>query len=106
MAFEIPKTDWDQSSSKPWLRHIEVPTLVINAFNDPFMPPSALPGPDDVSPAVTLEFTEQGGHAGFLNSPFPGRLTWLPERIISFFGEQVIELHHNPQISLSELRIS
>ncbi len=80
---------WSQSSSKPWLRHVQVPTLVINARNDPFMPASVLPAYADVSSAVTLEFPEQGGHAGFLNAPFPGRLTWLPERIISFFRNQV-----------------
>lgn len=79
---------WSQSSSKQWLRHIQVPTLVINARNDPFMPASALPALAEVSSAITLEFPEQGGHAGFLNPPFPGRLTWLPERIIRFFGNQ------------------
>ena len=76
---------WTLSSSKPWLQHIQVPTLVINARNDPFMPSSALPAPNDVSSAVALEFPEQGGHVGFLSSPFPGKLTWLPERIIRFF---------------------
>lgn len=80
---------WSQSSSKPWLRHVQVPTLVINARNDPFMPASVLPESADVSSAVTLEFPEQGGHAGFLNSPFPGRLRWLPERIINFLQNQV-----------------
>jgi len=79
---------WTISSSKPWLRHIQVPTLVINARNDPFMPSSALPAPTDVSSAVTLEFPAQGGHVGFLSSPFPGKLTWLPERIIRFFNNQ------------------
>lgn len=86
-GFRNTEDYWKQSSSKPWLRHIEVPTLVINALNDPFMPASALPGAKDVSPSVVLEYPEEGGHAGFLHSPFPGRLTWLPERIVNFFGE-------------------
>jgi predicted alpha/beta-fold hydrolase len=76
---------WSLSSSKPWLKHIQIPTLVINARNDPFMPASVLPTPDNVSCTVTLEFPEQGGHVGFVNSPFPGKFTWLPERIINFF---------------------
>lgn len=79
---------WTLSSSKPWLRYIQTPTLVINARNDPFMPSSALPAPADVSCAVELEFPAQGGHVGFLSSPFPGNLTWLPERIIRFFDKQ------------------
>ncbi len=105
-GFRNAEDYWHQSSSKPWLKHVQVPTLVINAFNDPFMPASALPESNEVSSAVTLEFPEEGGHAGFLNSPFPGRLIWLPERIISFFGEQGAKVLRNPQMSLPELRTS
>ncbi|MEE8327609.1 MAG: alpha/beta fold hydrolase, partial [Nitrosomonadaceae bacterium] len=79
---------WTLSSSKPWLRYIQVPTLVINARNDPFMPSSVLPAQADVSCEVALEFPAQGGHAGFLSSPFPGKLSWLPERVIRFFDNQ------------------
>ena len=75
---------WEQSSSKPWLKHIRVPTLVINARNDPFMPPSALPTQEEVSPAVTLAFPKEGGHAGFIQAPFPGKLSWLPNTIFNF----------------------
>ena len=76
---------WQQSSSKQWLPHIQVPTLLINALNDPFMPASVLPKADEVSAAVTREFPEEGGHAGFILSPFPGKLDWLPRTMISFF---------------------
>jgi len=77
---------WTRSSSKPWLRHIEVPTLILNARNDPFLPHEALPRADEVSPAVTLEFPDTGGHVGFVSGPFPGHLGWLPRRLIAFFG--------------------
>ena len=76
---------WTRASSKPVLRNITVPTLLINARNDPFLPAGALPTPDEVSPLVTLDFPDEGGHAGFITSPFPGRLTWLPTRITNFF---------------------
>lgn len=76
---------WRLSSSKQWLGHIQVPTLVINARNDPFMPASVLPSQSEVAAAVTLEFPQEGGHAGFMQGPFPGKLNWLPERILSFF---------------------
>ena len=79
---------WALSSSKPWLKHIQVPTLVINARNDPFMPSSSLPAQTDVSCSVSLEFPAEGGHVGFLSSPFPGNLTWLPERVVRFFDNQ------------------
>jgi len=77
---------WTRASSKPGLKHIQVPTLVINARNDPFLPAPALPGPADVSGAVTLEQPGEGGHVGFVSGPFPGRLDWLPRRILGFFG--------------------
>ncbi len=83
-GFRNTEEYWEQSSSKPWLKYIQVPTLVINARNDPFMPASALPAQEEVSPMVTLVFPEEGGHAGFIQPPFPGKLTWLPDKIISF----------------------
>lgn len=79
---------WRQSSSKQWLPHIKVPTLVINARNDPFMPASVLPDQKEVSSAVMLEFPIEGGHAGFMQGPFPGKLNWLPRKILSFFHYQ------------------
>ena len=76
---------WRRASSKPWLDRVELPTLVLNAKNDPFVPRASLPGPDEVSPAVRLEQPEEGGHCGFMVGPFPGRLTWLPQRLLQFF---------------------
>ncbi len=77
---------WTRASSKPGLKSIRVPTLVINARNDPFLPAPALPAPADASDAVTLEQPGEGGHVGFVSGPFPGRLDWLPRRILGFFG--------------------
>jgi len=78
---------WTRASSKPGLKHIRVPTLILNAKNDPFVPASALPGAGEVSAAVTLEQPEQGGHVGFVTGPFPGR-SWLPQRVLEFFDAQ------------------
>lgn len=77
---------WTRSSSKADLYHIRVPTLLIHARNDPFLPASALPGQEDVSPSVTLEYPEHGGHAGFVSGPFPGNLSWLPSRLLHHFS--------------------
>jgi predicted alpha/beta-fold hydrolase len=86
-GFENADDYWRRSSSKPWLKQIEVPTLLINARNDPFLPASALPTRAEVSGAVTLEFPETGGHVGFVSGNFPGKLDWLPLRVLEFFGE-------------------
>jgi len=76
---------WTRASSKPWLVSIRVPTLLINARDDPFLPERALPSASEVSKAVTLEFTDRGGHVGFVSGPFPGNIDWLPRRVLHFF---------------------
>ena len=76
---------WTRASAKPGLVDIAVPTLVLNAANDPFLPASALPGHHEVSKFVTLDFPAQGGHVGFLSSPFPGDGSWMPQRVFHFF---------------------
>lgn len=75
---------WTRASSKPWLRQIRIPTLVLNARNDPFVPASSLPMPADVSRSVMLEQPPGGGHVGFMTGPAPGRLDWLPTRLLDF----------------------
>ena len=70
---------WARSSSAPWLPSIRIPTLVLNARNDPFMPASALDGIAPVPPNVVLEFPCSGGHAGF-----PGRDHWLARRVLAY----------------------
>lgn len=79
---------WTQVSSKPLLKSITVPTLILNAKNDPFLPASALPTPADISPAITLEQPATGGHAAFPSGPFPGNLHWLPRRLIQYFNNR------------------
>lgn len=77
---------WHRASAKHVLADITVPTLVLNARNDPFLPGRHLP--TAASPAVTLEYPEQGGHVGFATGPFPGRLDWLATRILHYVDEQ------------------
>lgn len=78
---------WTRASSKAVLTRIRVPTLLLNARNDPFMPASSLPGPTEVSAAVRLDFPEEGGHAAFVSGPFPGDIGWMPRRVTAFFEE-------------------
>ena len=75
---------WSRASSKPWLGQIAVPTLVLNARNDPFVPASSLPGSSEVSGDALLEQPAAGGHAGFMTGPAPGRNDWLPKRLLAF----------------------
>ena len=76
---------WSSAASGPWLEHIRVPALLLNARNDPFLPEHALlAAVRNAAPCVVLEFPRTGGHAGFLSGPFPGRHSWLPRRLFQF----------------------
>ncbi len=77
---------WTRASSKPYLTQITVPTLMLNACNDPFLPAAALPGAHAVSAAVTTAFPEEGGHAGFMTGTFPGTLGWPAQAILGFMA--------------------
>lgn len=87
---------WARAASKPILGEIRIPTLVLNARNDPFLPARHLPGPADVSSDVLLEQPATGGHVGFMTPrggllgqlplfPVAGHIEWLPARILAFF---------------------
>lgn len=77
---------YDRASSKPLLVKITIPTLLLNARNDPFLPAVVLPVPSDMSAAITAEFPQTGGHVGFISGTFPGSLNWLPQRLLGFFA--------------------
>ncbi len=80
---------WARASSKPALRHIQVPTRLIHARNDPFTPVKILPSASDVSAHVSFDFSEAGGHCGFVSGPFPGQLEILPRKIIDYAAQQL-----------------
>ncbi len=77
---------WTRASSKPWLRRIGVPVLMLNARDDPFLPAEALPAPQEVASSVLLEQPASGGHVGFVSGRLPGNLSWLPARVMDFLS--------------------
>lgn len=70
---------YQQSSSRQFLAAIDVPSLIIHAADDPFVPAAAIPGARELSPATTLEVTPAGGHVGFYSRNPP--TAWLEARI-------------------------
>lgn len=73
---------WDRASAKHILHDITVPTLVLNARNDPFLPARYLP--QSAAACVKLEYPAEGGHVGFATGAPPGTLAWLPQRMLHF----------------------
>jgi predicted alpha/beta-fold hydrolase len=85
---------WHRASARHVLDDITVPTLVLNARNDPFLPSIYLP--TSAAAAVTLEYPEHGGHVGFATGPFPGRIDWLPQRMLHFFDGAAVTRAPSP----------
>ncbi len=78
---------WLRGSAKPHLHRIRIPTLVLNARNDPFVPAASLPSPSEVGDHVTLWQPAQGGHAGFAAGAPPGHLMTLPQAVLAWLRE-------------------
>ena len=79
---------WLRASAKPGLVEVRVPTLILNARNDPFLPATALPTAEEVSSSVTLHFPDTGGHVGFSSGRFPGHGGWMPQRVFHFIDHR------------------
>ena len=81
-GFASTEDYWSRCSAKPGLHGIrELPVLLLNARNDPFMPASSLPTVHDVGPSVTLWQPHEGGHVGFPSGRFPGHVASLPQAV-------------------------
>lgn len=82
---------WRRASSRPHLRAVRVPTLLLNARNDPFVPANSLPGTADVGAFVQLWQPAHGGHVGFAEAAslwdWRGDVGALPRRVIPWLAQ-------------------
>ena len=82
---------YQQSSSRQFLAFIKVPTLVIQAIDDPFMTPEVLPSHEQLSDVVQLEVTKGGGHVGFISGKTPFKpVYWLEQRVPEFLRDKLL----------------
>lgn len=84
---------YSRSSSLHWLEAIRVPTLLLSAVDDPFLPPTVL---DEVAakaarnPNIVTEFHPHGGHVGFIAGRNPFRPVYYGEQRAARFLEKLI----------------
>jgi len=81
---------WGRASAKPHLHALRLPTLLLHARNDPFVPAWSLPQQRDVSAQVTLWQPTQGGHIGFAQGMPPGNLHYLPDGVGAWLRQCLI----------------
>ncbi|HMG75115.1 MAG TPA: alpha/beta fold hydrolase [Pyrinomonadaceae bacterium] len=81
-----------KSSSRPLIGRIRVPTLIIHAKDDPFIPFEPLRDPSiAANPYVLLLATEQGGHVAFVSASAGEERFWAESRLVEFFGMIALE---------------
>lgn len=81
---------YTRNSSLPFLSKITVPTLVLNARNDPFLSPECFPAAlAKELTHVWMEFPEQGGHCGFPSANGLQAPTYAEERVLQFLTRAI-----------------
>jgi predicted alpha/beta-fold hydrolase len=85
-GFRDADTYYRKASSKPLLPDLAVPTLLLNAANDPFLASSCYPTAlAEGHPHLTLEVPDSGGHVGFVAFNDTGTY-WSERRAASFLA--------------------
>ncbi len=79
---------WTRSSARSYLPGIRVPTLLVNARDDPFLPaPDCFPFAEaEANPHLFFEAPAHGGHVGFVDfrDPAGAGRTWAERRAVDF----------------------
>ncbi len=76
-------------SSRQFLDEIQIPTLLVQAKDDPFLPDSCYPYPEaEKNPNLFLEVPRHGGHVGFVNDRRDSTY-WMEQRAVDFLAEFV-----------------
>jgi len=89
-GFENAEDYWSRCSCKQFLSSISIPTLIINAKDDPFLPDDCYPYFEaEKNPLLYLEIPKYGGHVGFMTSLFFKYPLWHEKRILSFINEKL-----------------
>ncbi len=89
-GFEDAEDYWAKCSCKQFLTSISIPTLLINAKDDPFLPDECYPYTEaNSNHFLYFEVPEYGGHVGFMTNyhfKFP---LWHEKRIMRFLNEKL-----------------
>ncbi|MEZ4721698.1 MAG: alpha/beta fold hydrolase [Flavobacteriales bacterium] len=83
-GFKSAMDYYEKSSSKKFISEIRIPTLIINAQNDPFLPENCFVDVVEENPSIQLLTPKYGGHVGFaadfrMRKPF-----WHERKVVDF----------------------
>jgi predicted alpha/beta-fold hydrolase len=96
-GFASAEDYWERCSCKPVLPNIRVPTLLVNALNDPFLGPGCYPREEaEASDRFFFESPAGGGHVGFVPRDRPGEY-WSETRAAEFLEESATTPTQSPR---------
>lgn len=79
---------WVECSSRSWIPSIRVPSLIVNAMDDPFLPKTCFPIREAAgNEKVMLDMPRRGGHLGFVRLNGDEQY-WSEKRAIGFIDSQ------------------
>lgn len=100
-GFEDAADYYRKSSAIDYLGGIRTPTLLLSAYDDPFLPPEVLSRVRSraiENPALHIEFHRKGGHVGFVEGRLPWSARYYAERrIVEFFASFVADPPDQPR---------
>jgi predicted alpha/beta-fold hydrolase len=106
-GFESAAQYYERCSSIEFLADIRVPTLLLNARNDPFLPRAVLTKVEAIAernPALRCVFPENGGHVGFIEGSLFRPSYWM-ERYCLDWLTAALSSHHSATISAGSAHV-
>jgi predicted alpha/beta-fold hydrolase len=91
-GFDSAAQYYEHSSSQHFLSRVKVPTLLLHAGDDPFLPHVALPhAAIHDNPAITSGVVTRGGHVGFVEGSLFSPRFWAESEAARFMETLLIE---------------
>ena len=91
-GFNDAEDYWSKCSCKQFLEAIAIPTLIINALDDPFLTPACYPYAEaENNSNIQLEVPRFGGHVGFMSDLRMKKIFWH-ENLVKMFIKDNISL--------------
>lgn len=89
-GFDNAEHYYGVSSSNQYLERVRVPTLLLHAIDDPFLPAASIPRAEaERNPHTELRLEQAGGHVGFLTgNPWRPRF-WGDEQTAAFLARRL-----------------
>jgi len=87
-GFKDAEDYWKQCSSLPYLKKIDIPTLILNAADDPILGKKCYPKHEaNINSKLTLLLPRYGGHVGFYTPD--SHYTWAEKQALSFVSNYI-----------------